>query len=138
MHFVDNMWFTGIKDKNHERFDSGFSGSFTVQGNVHHFIGISQPSPTDQLGYLQMYIYDSKHEVANRTISQPGVKLDSELIKLLQEELDEFNVHVQMFRAFNLTEADPRAKIVLSSHLGESPLQLTSQRCHTKQCNHDA
>lgn len=30
-------------------------------------------------GFLQMYIYDAENEVANRTVSQPGVQLDSEM-----------------------------------------------------------
>ena len=29
-------------------------------------------------GFLQMYIYDAENEVANRTVSQPGVQLDSD------------------------------------------------------------
>jgi len=47
-----------------------------------------------------MYMYDSEHEAANCTISQLGVQLDSDLIALLQEELDGFNAHVQTLRLF--------------------------------------
>ena len=65
-----------------------------------------------------MYMYDSEHEAANCTISQLGVQLDSDLIALLQEELDGINAHVQMLRAFNVSERDPRSHIVLFSDTG--------------------
>ena len=84
----------------------------------YHYIGLKEPAPGDKLGFLQMYIYDSQQEMANRTINQPGTELNSELIALLQEELDEFNAHVPMFRAFNISEQDPRAQIVLLSDTG--------------------
>ena len=76
---------------------------------------------------MQMYIYDSEHEVANCSVSQPGIHLDSELIKALQEELHEYNAHVQIFRAFNIANQDPRAKIVLMS--GDTGLINTSLLC---------
>lgn len=114
---VNTAVFAGIKDKNFERFDSGVR-TFATQGNVHHYIGLAELAPGEKPEFLQMYIYDSEHEVANRTISQPNVQLDSSLIELLQEELHEFNAHVKMFKAFNIAEGDPRAKIVLLSDTG--------------------
>ena len=65
-----------------------------------------------------MYMYDSEHEAANCAISQLGVQLDSDLIALLQEELDGFNAHVLMLTAFNISERDPRSHIVLFSDTG--------------------
>ena len=43
-----------------------------------------------------MYMHDSEHQAANRTISQLGVQLDSDRLALMQEELDGFNIHLQM------------------------------------------
>ena len=78
-----------------------------------------------------MYIYDADNEVANRTVSQPGVRLDSDLIASLQEELDDFNAHVQMFRNFNISEQDPRDQIVLFSDTSMRSLLIpyTCQTC---------
>lgn len=39
---------------------------FKVSGQVCHRIGSFLPSPGDRPRFLQMYIYDTEHEVANR------------------------------------------------------------------------
>ena len=108
---------TGIKDRSREQIGNG-PANFQVSGNVHHYIGIQPPEPGDKLGSLQMYIYDSEHEVYNRSISQPNNTLNEGLIQLLQDELDEFNVHVQMFRAFDLGGANADKYVILSSDTG--------------------
>ena len=70
-----------------------------MQGSVHHYIGLIECADGDKLGFLQMYIYDIKREVHNRSISQLGVVLNAEVIQELQDELDEYNAHVQMFQS---------------------------------------
>ncbi len=80
---------------------------------VHRYAGFAEPAPGDKLGFVQMYMYDSGHEAENCMISQLGVQLGSNLIALLQKELD--GADVQMFRVFNISERDPLAYILLLS-----------------------
>ncbi len=96
--------------------------TFRAQGSVHHCAGFAEPAPGDKLGFVQMYMYDSGHAAENCMISQLGVQLCSDFIPLLQKELD--GADVQMLRAFNISERDPLAYIVLLSDTCVDCLEL--------------
>ena len=91
-----------------------------MKGNVHHYIGLAEPKEGEQLKYLQMVIYDSEHEVYNRSISQPGQVLDIEIIADLQQELDQFNEQVRMFKALGLDGENAENHVRLQCWTGTS------------------
>nr|GEV91677.1 DNA helicase [Tanacetum cinerariifolium] len=57
---------------------------FKVSGQVYHWIGSLCPPPGESLRFLQLYIYDTDHEVENRMRHFGGIddiNLDPEIVK---------------------------------------------------------
>ena len=96
------LWITGVKDLNVERQRTGSPAAFLVNGGIHQYIGLAEPRPNEKLGYLQLCIYDSEHEVYNRSISQIDLTLDTDIIEALQEELHACNPHVRVFKEMDM------------------------------------
>ncbi|GJW38909.1 hypothetical protein Tco_0064754 [Tanacetum coccineum] len=74
---------------------------FKVSGQIYHWIGSLCPPPGESPRFLQLYIYDTDHEVKNRLRHFGGIDdndLDPEIVKGLIYFLDAHNQLVQLFR----------------------------------------
>ncbi|PWA90990.1 helitron helicase-like domain-containing protein [Artemisia annua] len=74
---------------------------FKVSGQIYHWIGGLCPPPGKDPRFLQLYIYDTQHEVENRLSHFPAHQrhqLDIEIIRGLIHFLDANNALVQLFR----------------------------------------
>ncbi|XP_035840401.1 uncharacterized protein LOC110914193 [Helianthus annuus] len=75
---------------------------FKVSGQVSHWLGSLCPSPGDGPRFLQMYIFDSEHEVANRLRFFPGIDSHgptAETVAAISQMLDDVNPYVRLFRS---------------------------------------
>ncbi|GJW60556.1 DNA helicase [Tanacetum coccineum] len=67
---------------------------FKISGQIYHWIGAMCPSLGDAPWFLQLYIYDTKHEVANRMRHFRGVEsdgLDPQIVESMIAFLDQHN-----------------------------------------------
>ncbi|GJS26675.1 DNA helicase [Tanacetum coccineum] len=67
---------------------------FKISGQIYHWIGAMCPSSGDAPRLLQLYIYDTEHEVANRMRHFRGAEadgLDPQIVESLISFLDEHN-----------------------------------------------
>ncbi|GJQ94857.1 hypothetical protein Tco_0005996 [Tanacetum coccineum] len=74
---------------------------FKVFGQVYHWIGSLCPPAREPPRFLQLYIYDTKHEVENRMWHFGGIddsNLDSKIVEGLIHFLDVHDELVQLFR----------------------------------------
>ncbi|GJT65827.1 DNA helicase [Tanacetum coccineum] len=74
---------------------------FKVSGQIYHWIGSLCPPPGESPRFLQLYIYDTDHEVENRMRHFGGIDdsdLDPEIVEGLIQFLDAHNQLVQLFR----------------------------------------
>ena len=70
--------------------------------------------------YLHLCIYDCEHAVYKRSISQPDLTLDTDIIEALQEELHACNPHVRMFKGIDIYGENQDTHIVLCGPTGKS------------------
>ncbi|KAK9067683.1 hypothetical protein SSX86_011794 [Deinandra increscens subsp. villosa] len=74
---------------------------FKVAGQVSHLLGTLCPVGNKQPKFLQLYIYDTMNEVANRMSffnDNSRNRLSADVVSLLMRILDEHNVLVRLFR----------------------------------------
>nr|GFA55773.1 helitron helicase-like domain-containing protein [Tanacetum cinerariifolium] len=74
---------------------------FKISGQIYHWIGAMFPPSGDASRFLQLYIYDTEHEVANRLRHFGRVEghgLDTQIVESLVAFLDQHNELVQIFR----------------------------------------
>ncbi|GJW40061.1 DNA helicase [Tanacetum coccineum] len=74
---------------------------FKISGQIYHWIGSLCPEPGNPPRFLQLYIYDTQNEVANRIhhfTEDNSSQLDPEIVSSLIRVLDEHNELVQLFR----------------------------------------
>ncbi|GJV76883.1 DNA helicase [Tanacetum coccineum] len=74
---------------------------FKISGEVYHWIGSLCPNEGDPPRFLQLYIYDTKNEVANRMRHFGGIgsgNLEEAIVEGLINFLDEHNELVRLFR----------------------------------------
>ncbi|CAG8589826.1 26421_t:CDS:10, partial [Dentiscutata erythropus] len=102
------------------RFDKTLANNgvytFRVQGSVYHRIGLFLPSDNNSLQYLQLYIYDTDHEINNRLNVMPNLK--HETIKLIKNMLDEVNPFVANFRYLSSLENITNYQLVIKADHG--------------------
>jgi len=72
--------------------------TFRVQGSFYHRIGQLLPEPGSQPHYLQMYVWDTQHELHHRANVVPNSNLNSTILQSLKDMLDETNPYVTNFR----------------------------------------
>ncbi|GJV54149.1 DNA helicase [Tanacetum coccineum] len=75
---------------------------FKVSGQIYHWIGAMCPPAGAAPRFLQLYIYDTQNEVANRMLHfgrEANNDLDSNIVQPLIHFLDQHNDLVQIFRA---------------------------------------
>ncbi|PWA94498.1 helitron helicase-like domain-containing protein [Artemisia annua] len=101
-----------------------------VSGQIYHRIGRFCPLPGESPRFLQLYIYETYKEVANRlaNFEKNGLSdLRPDIVQGLIELLDTHNALVQLFRTARdkLLDADvPEFKIKLFSVVGSSQHEL--------------
>nr|GEW97983.1 helitron helicase-like domain-containing protein [Tanacetum cinerariifolium] len=74
---------------------------FKISGEVYHWIGSLSPNEGDPPRFLQLYIYDTQNEVANRMHHFGGTgsgNLEEVIVQGLISFLDEHNELVRLFR----------------------------------------
>ncbi|PWA51281.1 hypothetical protein CTI12_AA464730 [Artemisia annua] len=104
---------------------------FKVSGQIYHFIGSMCPETGARPKFLQLYIYDTETEVANRLekFQRTGDGLRADIVENLIGFLDEHNELVKLFRTARdkMTEADiPSFKIQLFGVVGSRQHELPS------------
>ncbi|PWA82898.1 helitron helicase-like domain-containing protein [Artemisia annua] len=103
---------------------------FRVSGQIYHWIGGFCPPNDDTPRFLQMYIYDTEHEVQNRLSHfdpHERQSLREDVIEGLIEFLDDNNALVRLFRTARdkLREADiPTFHIWLFGVVGANQYEL--------------
>ncbi|XP_076939461.1 uncharacterized protein LOC143608215 [Bidens hawaiensis] len=79
------------------------SGSyvFKISGQIHHWLGTLCPPPNERPHFLQMYVYDTENEIANRLhpFSSGGqTSLCPETVSILLTIMESTNALVKLFR----------------------------------------
>ncbi len=104
---------------------TGTSGIYTfrIHGEMYHRIGSLLPdSETQPPQFAQIYIYDTDHEIQNRSNIMPG--LDPIILAELQQMLHDINPYVNKFRqAGNLLKDNPSLdlKLVITNNRTNDP-----------------
>ncbi|CAG8749763.1 4352_t:CDS:2, partial [Acaulospora morrowiae] len=81
--------------------------TFCVQGSFYHRIGSLLPEARSNPHYLQMYIYDTQHELHHRTNAIPNSNLNPAIVEDIKAILDEVNPYSINFRYIsNFPEED--------------------------------
>ena len=70
--------------------------TFRAQGAIYHNIGGFYPEQDSRPRFLQLYIYDTEHELQNRMLENP--QLHETLVLKLQQILHQYNPFVHVFR----------------------------------------
>ena len=89
---------------------TGTSGVYTfrIHGEMYHRIGTLLPNSETPPQFAQIYIYDTDHELQNRSNATPNFNLDSTILAELQQMLHDINPYVNIFRqAGNLLKQNP-------------------------------
>ena len=103
---------------------------FRVSGQIYHWIGGFCPSGNDDPRFLQMYIYDTDHEIQHRLShfnSDERRILQEEIVEGLMRFLNEHNALVRLFRTARdkLQQADiPDFEIRLFGVVGANQYEL--------------
>ena len=103
---------------------TGTSGVYTfrIHGEMYHKIGSLLPDSETQPQFAQIYIYDTDHEIQNRSNIMPG--LDLSILTELQQMLHDINPYVNIFRqAGNLLKHNPSLdlKLVITNNRTKDP-----------------
>ena len=65
---------------------------------MYHRIGTLLPNSETPPQFAQIYIYDTDHELQNRSNATPNFNLDSTILAELQQMLHDINPYVNIFR----------------------------------------
>jgi hypothetical protein len=76
--------------------------TFRAQGSIYHQIGSLLPIQGSRPRFLQIYIYDTEHEIDNRMLENNG--LDREILEKIKQVLDQYNPFVHVFRHISQRE----------------------------------
>lgn len=118
---------TSIGCRVDERINNGSAPYvFKISGELYHRIGSLLPLPDSRPSFLQLYIFDTEHEVENRIAPFSDTSKDRQvrprLVESLIRMLDTHNVLVRNFRCL-------RDRYVLSE-LQELKIRIRSDRDH--------
>ena len=103
---------------------------FKISGEIHHWIGTICPTNIKEPKFMQLYIYDTENEVANRMAVYGGKDrsgLKPEIVQSLIQILDEHNELVRIFRTARERCNQPNVtefKIQLYNVVGARQYQL--------------
>ncbi|KAM3016834.1 hypothetical protein FF2_000799 [Malus domestica] len=70
--------------------------TFRAQGSIYHQIGSLLPTARTRPRFLQIYIYDTEHQIDNRMLENNG--LNRQVVEKTKHVLDQYNPFVHMFR----------------------------------------
>ncbi|CAG8751599.1 9696_t:CDS:2, partial [Acaulospora morrowiae] len=101
--------------------------TFRVQGSFHHRIGSLLPEHSSEPHYLQMYIYDTQHELQHRINAIPNSNLNLDIVQALKIMFDEVNPYVINFRYISDLPAKDIENLSILIHADISGLD---QRTH--------
>jgi len=98
--------------------------NFKIHGQVYHCIGSLLPEEGHSPTFAQLYIYDTEHENRNRhNIMQD---LDNNILRHLQDMLDECNPYIQSFR---------QARDIIQSNMtSEISMVIYNDRTNNSHC----
>ncbi|XP_071709015.1 uncharacterized protein [Rutidosis leptorrhynchoides] len=105
---------------------------FRISGQIYHWIGSMCPSEGEPPRFLQMYVYDTEHEVENRLSHFGGIadeRLSADVVTTLITVLDEHNHLVKLFRTARDKLADvdvPLFRVKLFSVVGNRQYDLST------------
>ncbi|KAK8935045.1 hypothetical protein KSP39_PZI013966 [Platanthera zijinensis] len=102
--------------------------TFRAHGSIYHKIGSLLPVENARPRYIQLYIYDTKHEIDHRL--QENTEFDRALLEIIRTILDTYNPFVSMFRRMTNLEDIYRCILVIKERpaLGQQyTLPITSQ-----------
>ncbi|KAF1860347.1 hypothetical protein Lal_00037686 [Lupinus albus] len=74
--------------------------TFRAQGSIYHNIGGLHPNDGDRPCFIQLYIYDTNHELQNKMLENP--QLHENVVSKLQHILHLHNPFVHVFRQLAL------------------------------------
>ncbi|KAF1866241.1 hypothetical protein Lal_00024242 [Lupinus albus] len=75
-----------------------YSPGFHPPRVLHHRIGSMLLIPGQLAKFLQLYIYDTEHEIQNRMNGIRDNNVDLQVVMKLTMMLDDYNVHAKSFR----------------------------------------
>ncbi|PWA89105.1 helitron helicase-like domain-containing protein [Artemisia annua] len=105
---------------------------FKISGEIHHWIGTICPTNINEPKFMQLYVYDTQNEVANRMKpfgGKDGSQLKAEIVQSLIQILDDNNELVRTFRTAREKFNEPNVtefKIQLYNVVGTHEYQLPS------------
>ncbi|KAK8918884.1 hypothetical protein KSP39_PZI021564 [Platanthera zijinensis] len=82
-----------------------------AHGSIYHRIGSLLPAANTRSRYLQLYIYDTEHEIDYRL--QENAELDRALLQKIKSILDAYNPFVLMFRQIFQHEDINRCRLII-------------------------
>lgn len=96
-----------------ENFASARNGVFTyrAQGTIYHRIGSILPIEGRRPRYLQLYIYDTDHEIENRRAENEGLRDD--VISTIKNILDTHNPFVGAFRQLGQRDDTQNCRLII-------------------------
>ena len=98
--------------------------NFRIHGQVYHRIGSLLPEDGCSPTFAQLYIYDTEHENENRHNIMHD--LDNDILRHLQNMLDEYNPYIQSFRQVR--------DIILSNATSQISMVIYSDRTYNSHC----
>ncbi|KAL5723911.1 DNA helicase [Ranunculus cassubicifolius] len=100
---------------------NGCSGVYTfrAQGTIYHKIGPLLPLTGHRPRFLQMYVYDTDHELQNRLAE--NITLDPQVLALLKSILDNHNAFAQVLRRISLMENVNDIRLQLKERRPDQP-----------------
>ncbi|KAF1872726.1 hypothetical protein Lal_00016563 [Lupinus albus] len=102
--------------------------TFRTQGSIYHNIGRLHPNEGDRPRFMQLYIYDTDHELQNRMLENP--QLHENVVSKLQHILHLHNPFVHVFRQLALRTYVHQCSLIIKERPANQPqynLPTTSQ-----------
>ncbi|KAK7400491.1 hypothetical protein VNO78_11699 [Psophocarpus tetragonolobus] len=93
--------------------------SFRAQGAIYHNIQGFYPNKGFRPRFLQLYIYDTEHELQNRMLENP--QLHQTLVYKLQQILHRYNPFVHVFRQLALREDVDQCSLLIKECPANQP-----------------
>ncbi len=93
--------------------------TFRAQGSIYHQIGSLLPHTNARPRFLQLYIYDTEHEIENRILESESLHRD--IVERIQIILDEQNPFVRTFRQLARRPDLHQCKLIIKEQAPNQP-----------------
>ncbi|KAF1883265.1 hypothetical protein Lal_00030370 [Lupinus albus] len=97
--------------------------TFRAQGSIYHNIGGLHPNEGDRPRFMQLYIYDTDHELQNRMLENP--QLHENVVSKLQHILHLHNPFVHVFRQLALRTDVHQCSLIIKEPTATSGIAAT-------------